>query len=304
MTSHELHQPVLLVEALRLLAPAPNGSFIDATIGRGGHAEEILRRTGPSGRLLGIDADPEAIEGSRRHLAEFGDRVVLWEGYFDQLTMAAQTHRFNGVEGILFDLGVSFQAPGPLDMRMGPSAGATAGDLVNSASEAELIRIFSEYGEEHYARRIARAIVRARSTRRLDSTEELSRLVAESVPRSSRIHPATRVFQALRIATNDELRRLREALPQARALLGNGGRLVVISFHSLEDRLVKRFLQTESRGCVCPPDIPICVCGKNPSLRILTRKPLRPSDEERRANPRSRSAKLRAAEVIHQQGGE
>src|SRR5579884_649839 len=297
MTSHELHQPVLLVEALRLLAPAPNGSFIDATIGRGGHAEEILRRTGPSGRLLGIDADPEAIEGSRRHLAEFGDRVVLWEGYFDQLTMAAQTHRFNGVEGILFDLGVSspqlrepkrgfsFQAPGPLDMRMGPSAGATAGDLVNSASEAELIRIFSEYGEEHYARRIARAIVRARSTRRLDSTEELSRLVAESVPRSSRIHPATRVFQA-------------------RALLGNGGRLVVISFHSLEDRLVKRFLQTESRGCVCPPDIPICVCGKNPSLRILTRKPLRPSDEERRANPRSRSAKLRAAEVIHQQGGE
>ncbi|MCX8068855.1 MAG: 16S rRNA (cytosine(1402)-N(4))-methyltransferase RsmH [Anaerolineae bacterium] len=300
-----VHIPVLVNAVLSWLQVCPGGVYIDGTVGGGGHAEAILTASAPDGRVLGLDRDPQALEFAWGRLSRFGDRVTLRHGSFAHL--AALAADFAPADGVLLDLGLSslqladpergfsFTQEGPLDMRFDPTEDVpTAADLVNTLSVKELTDVLYRYGEERQARRIAEAIVAARP---LHTTTELARLVERVVGgRRERIHPATRVFQALRIAVNRELEALEAALPQALDVLKPGGRLVVISFHSLEDRIVKQFLQRESRDCLCPPEIPVCVCGHRARLRILTPKPVRPDEAEVAANPRARSARLRAAE--------
>lgn len=266
--------------------------------------------TGPTGTLLAIDADPAALVAAGERLARFGARVTLVNSYFDELGRVAASTGFDGVDGVLFDLGVSspqldqtergfsFQSPGPLDMRMGPSAASSAEDLVNTASGEELIRIFRTYGEERFAGRIASRIVQERAREPIRRTDRLAEIVTRAKPKGNteRIHPATRVFQALRIAVNDELGRLERALPQAVQTLRAGGRLVVISFHSLEDRIVKQFMRAEARDCLCPPQVPVCICGHIATLRPVHTRPIVASQAEVAENPRARSAKLRVAE--------
>jgi len=298
------HVPVLCREVVTGLQVRPGGRYIDATVGAGGHAAGILDTSTPNGRLLGLDADPEAVTFARRALQQFRDRALVVAGNFRDLQAVAVAHGFEQVDGVLMDLGFSsrqlaaaergfsFDQDGPLDMRLNPNQGQTAAEMIRDLSETELADLFWRYGEERYSRRIARAIVAARPVR---TTGQLAALVARTVGRREKIHPATRVFQALRIAVNDELGALAKALPQARDLVRPGGRLAVIAFHSLEDRLVKQFYQEEARDCICPPDIPVCVCGHQATLGIVTRKPIRPSDEEVNRNPKSRSARLRIA---------
>ena len=301
------HIPVLLEEVLAGLEVRPGGRYIDATLGAGGHAASILRASAPNGKLLGLDADPEAVAFARDRLRPFDDRSTLQVWNFRHLNTVAVAQGFEQVDGILMDLGLSsrqladahrgfsFSQEGPLDMRLDPSAGTTAAHLVNALSESELSQILWEYGEERHARRIARVIV---ANRPLHTTGQLADLVARTIGRREKIHPATRTFQALRIAVNQELVALDEALPQARDLLQPGGRLAVIAFHSLEDRLVKRFYQRESRDCICPPEAPFCICEHQATLRVITRKPIRPTEAEVEQNPRSRSARLRVAERL------
>jgi len=303
-TAAEEHVPVLYREVLIGLQVRPGGRYIDATVGAGRHAAGILDTSAPDGRLLGLDADPEAVTFARRALQRFGDRAIVVANNFRELKVTAIAHGFDQADGVLMDLGFSsrqlaaadrgfsFDKDGPLDMRLNPNQGQTAAELLRDLSESELADLIWRYGEERYSRRIARAIVAARP---VTTTGQLAELVAKKVGRREKIHPATRVFQALRIAVNDELRVLAEALPQARDLVRPGGRLAVIAFHSLEDRLVKQFYQQEARDCICPPDIPVCMCGHEATLEIVTRKPVRPSDEEVERNPRSRSARLRIA---------
>ena len=301
------HIPVLYQEVLLWLTPRAGAAYIDATVGMGGHAEGILERSSPDGRLLALDVDPLALRHARHRLAGYGDRVVFVRGRHADLAETARRQGFDGAAGILLDLGVSslqlddpgrgfsFQEDGPLDMRMGSDGGVTADEIINRWAERDLARIIREYGEEWHARRVARAICAHRPIR---STGELADLAVRVVGRRGRIHPATRTFQALRIAVNEELASLRSVLPQAVGLLAPGGRLVVIAFHSLEDRIVKRFIVRESRDCVCPPGLPVCVCGHVATLRRLTKKPIRPKDEEIARNPRSRSARMRVAERV------
>lgn len=303
------HHPVLLQEALALLAPRPGGRYIDATLGGGGHAEAILEASSPDGQLLGLDADPRAIQRVRERLARFGPRAILVHANFRELEAVARTHGFEDVDGILFDLGVSsfhldeaeqgfsFRHEGPLDMRLDPTSGPTAADIVNTLDEEELADILYRYGEERRSRRIARALV---ANRPITTTTQLAEIVVRAIGRrpGTRIHPATRTFQALRIYVNDELGALEAALPQAVNLLKPGGILVVITFHSLEDRIVKHFLRQESRDCICPPNTPICTCGHKAQLAILHRKGITPSPDEIARNPRSRSARLRAARKL------
>lgn len=304
------HEPVLVPEVIAGLELRPGDAAIDGTVGLGGHAEAILRASGPTGRLLGIDADPQALAVAGERLRPFGARAVLVQGNFRNLERLAQTHDFEHTDGLLLDLGVSslqlsaagrgfsFQYEAPLDMRMDPGSERTAADLVNELSESELADLLFQYGEEPQARRVARAIVRRRP---LHTTTELSGAVRDAIGRPGmRINPATRTFQALRIAVNRELESLSQALTASLRLLRSGGRLVVISFHSLEDRLVKEFLREESRGCICPPALPVCSCSHRASLRTISRRPITPSPAEVAANPRSRSAKLRVAERLQQ----
>jgi 16S rRNA (cytosine1402-N4)-methyltransferase len=302
---------VLAEEVLTLLAPASGSLQIDATLGGGGHTERILGATDPDGRLLGLDADDAAIARVRERLAErFGDRLVLRQANFRDLGTVAPEAGFDAVDGLLFDLGLSsfqvgdaergfgIRAGGPLDMRFDPSVGVSAAELLASLDARELAALFRRFGEEPQAGRIARAIVDARQTSPIETSEDLAGLierVAPGAPGRRRIHPATRVFQALRIAVNAELEALSAGLAAAVDLLRPGGRLVVLSYHSLEDRIVKRFFDAERRGCICPPIVPVCVCGHEPRLRLLTRS-LTPSAAEIVANPRARSARLRAAE--------
>ena len=305
------HIPVLLREVLEGLVVRPGGVYIDGTLGAGGHAEAILAASAPDGRLLGLDRDPQAVTRATARLEPYGERAVLLHASYVELAALARERGFFPVAGVLFDLGFSslqvaaaqrgfsFRLAGPLDMRFDPtSAGPTAADLVNTLSEAELVDLLWRYGEEPRSRRIAQAIVAARP---LESTGELAEVVAAAAkrPRGRRIHPATRVFQALRIAVNRELEAVEAVLPQAVEILRPGGRLAVITFHSLEDRIVKRFFKQEARGCICPPEAPICTCEHQPTLRLVNRKPIRPSAEELAANPRSRSAKLRVAEKLN-----
>jgi 16S rRNA (cytosine1402-N4)-methyltransferase len=305
------HVPVLLHEVLEQLNPKPGQRLIDGTVGAGGHAEAILKATAPDGRLLALDADPAALEIARQRLAPYADRVCFVNANFAQLAQSARRCHFPPVHAILLDLGLSslqlgsvergfsFQSEGPLDMRYDPSGGATAADLVNRLSQNELADLLYGFGEERRSRAIARAIVAARP---LYTTQELADLVTRAVGgrRNARIHPATRTFQALRIAVNDELEALRSGLSQATTLLAPGGRLAVISFHSLEDRIVKNFFSQESKQCICPPEQPVCTCGHRAILRIITQKPITASSHEIDINPRARSAKLRVAEYMEE----
>jgi 16S rRNA (cytosine1402-N4)-methyltransferase len=314
-TMNEGHLPVLVDEVIEMLAPAAGSLHIDATLGGGGHTERILEAASPDGRLLGLDADPAAIARVEARLrARYGDRLVLRQANFRELASVAPSAGFPAVDGCLFDLGLSsyqladrergfgFRTGGPLDMRFDPSRGVPAAELLASLDQAELTALFRRYGEEPKAPRIARAIVDARRDAPVATAEELAALVERVVPPNPRVrrrtHPATRVFQALRIAVNEELEALQAGLAAALDLLRPGGRLVVLSYHSLEDRIVKRFFQAERRGCVCPPELPVCVCGRNPRLRIVTSPSLTPSATEIDANPRARSARLRAAERL------
>ncbi len=297
----------MLDEAMQALAVQPGGRYVDCTLGCGGHSAAILERSSPGGQLLGIEADPEAFKIASERLAPYKSAALLVNDNFVNLKNICARHGFMPVHGILFDLGLSslqlesdrgfsFQTDAPLDMRVSPEQELTAADIVNSLSESELANLIWRYGEETDSRRIARRIVQLRP---INTTGELARAVVEAVGgQRGKIHPATRTFQALRIAVNHELDNLTSALTQAIELLGYEGRLVVISYHSLEDRIVKQFMQREARGCICPPGLPKCVCGHRPSLRIVNRKVITPAEEEIRANPRSRSAKLRAAERV------
>jgi len=305
------HIPVLLNEVIKFLDPKPNQNFIDCTLGAGGHTIEILRHTAPKGKVLGIDLDPRAIKIAKSRIGN-ADRLIAVQGNYKDLENIVLQKDFKNISGILIDLGFSsmeiadhkkgfsFQIDAPLDMRYGVM-GATAADILNHSREEELERIFREYGEEKFPGRIARKICEIRKDNPIDTTFKLVDAIAEVVPKKfqfGRVHFATKVFQALRIAVNHELENLTEVLPQAIQILPPGGRLAIISFHSLEDRIVKQFFKKESSGCTCPKDFPVCQCGHKAILKILNKKPIVPSEEEATQNPRSRSAKLRIAEKL------
>lgn len=301
------HTPVLVAEVVDALAVRPGGVYVDATVGLGGHAAAILRHA-EAVRLIGLDVDGDALAIARRHLAPWGANVFLVQASYRDLPACAASLGIDSVDGVLFDLGVSslqldtpergfsFRHEAPLDMRFSKQ-GPTAAELLATLEEEELMRVLEEYGEERRARRVARAIVRAREHGPIRTTGELRRVVLQALGRSrGRIDPATRTFQALRIATNRELEGLPAAIEDAAHMIRPLGRLAVIAFHSLEDRLVKRTFRRLSGRCVCPPGSGICRCHPENILTVLTKKPLRPSEEEAEANPRARSAKLRAAE--------
>ena len=302
------HTPVLYQRVLHALKPSAGGRYIDGTIGAGGHSFGILEASSPDGQVLGIDLDPTALELAKVRLAEFEDRLHLRHGSYTDLTVFADELGWNRVDGLLLDLGLSsmiledakrgfsFRLDGPLDMRFDPTQSTTAADLINSLPERELADLIARYGEEPRARRVARAIVDARP---LHATHELAELITRVLKGGRRkIHPATRTFQALRIAVNDELNALEIGLDQAIDRIAPGGRIAVISFHSLEDRIVKRKYRQESADCICPPDQIVCTCDHQARLQVITKRPLRPDNSEVEANPRARSARLRVAERI------
>ena len=300
-------------EVLHYLEPRRGGIYLDGTLGGGGHARLILEATSPDGILVGLDHDAEALEAAGSSLAEFGDRVMLRQGNFAEMASHLDTLGVAMLDGVVLDLGVSsyqldspnrgfsFREEGPLDMRMNPSAGHSAASVIAEAEADHLKRIFREYGEERWAGRIAREIVAVREQQPIKTTLQLAELVSQVMPRGKgpqRIHPATRVFQALRIYVNGELDSLQAGLDAARQRLKVGGRLVVISFHSLEDRIVKQAFRALSTGCICPPRLPVCACGQKPVARLLTRKGVMATDAEVEHNPRARSAVLRAMEKL------
>ena len=303
------HTPVLAEEVRELLDVRPGNTVVDATFGAGGHARLLAEDLDGKGKLVAIDRDPTVKPYVDRVKASAGVDVRFLRGDFAVVLSQLAANAVDA-DAILLDLGVSsmqldrpergfsYATDAPLDMRMDPSSEPSARDIVNTWGEQELVTIFRRYGEERYARQIARAIVRLRGQQPLERTGELVDTIKGAIPTPARFgegHPAKRVFQALRIAVNDELHALETALPAALAMLRPGGRLAVISFHSLEDRIVKRFFGEKAKGCTCPPELPVCVCGKQPELRILTRKPVRPTDREVDVNPRAGSARLRAA---------
>lgn len=302
------HQPVLLNETIAALEVRPGGLYIDCTVGAGGHTAAILESCSPGGRVLGLDVDPEALEIAKTALSKYGESVRLVNANFNRLEEVCSRHQFGPVDGVLFDLGMSslqladkkrgfsFQHEAPLDMRFAPDQDVTAARIVNEYPEKELAALIRTYGEERRSRRIARYIVQNRPLR---TTLQLAQVITRAFNgERGRIHPATRTFQALRIAVNREIDNLRAALGQAVRLLSQGGRLAVISFHSLEDREVKEFMSREAKGCLCPPHTPACTCGHTPRLRLVTRKVIKPTENEIAANPRSRSARMRVAQRI------
>jgi len=304
----EAHQPVLYHDIILALHPKSGGRYVDGTLGAGGHAAGILAASSPDGLLLGLDVDPQALELARQRLAPFGERACLIQASYTTLGDQLTALDWPPVDGILLDLGASsmafdtpergfsFQADGPLDMRFNPANPLTASELVNGLPEVELASVIYRYGEEPAARRIAQAIVRARP---VSGTQALAEIIVKaSGGKRGRIHPATRTFQALRIAVNQELKSIEAVLPQAVQALEPGGRLAVIAFHSLEDRIVKEFFRQESRDCICPPRQPICTCGHKASIHEVTRRPIQPAAEEIQQNPRARSTKLRIAEKL------
>ena len=299
------HQPVLLEEAIDLLNVRPGGNFIDATLGGGGHALEILKRNGPSGKLIGLDRDPRAIEAATARLSGYRERFIATNLKFslmDEMNWGSDLK----TDGILFDLGLSspqidhlqrgfsFMGDGPLDMRMGLN-GTSARELVNNTGEKELADIFYRYGEEQKSRKIARAIVEARIKDPIETTGQLARIIKETRPQMP-AKTLARIFQALRIKVNDELNELEQGLKTGVEMLASGGRIVVISYHSLEDRMVKETFRRLAAPCTCPPRLPACVCGQKPVIRIITKKAMIPSPRQITENSRARSAKLRAAE--------
>lgn len=306
----EYHEPVLLKETLELLVTDPDGVYVDATMGGGGHSRAILERLGPGGRLISVDRDRDAHDNAEKWAAAYGERLHLVRGNFAGLAEILAGLGIAGVDGILVDLGVSsrqlddgergfsFIRPGPLDMRMDRASGKSAAELVAVLPESELVRIFREYGEEPQAKRAARAITAERAKRPLDTTESLADLIEKTLGRRSGKHPATKIFQALRIAVNGELEALEKFLESVPALLKPGGRVAVISYHSLEDRMVKTFFRRCEPKCVCPPLKPICDCGRPGQMESVIRKAVKPSDVETAANPRARSARLRIARKL------
>ena len=308
-----VHVPVLPRETVEYLSVRPGGTYADLTLGLGGHAAAVLGLLGPDGRLIAFDKDADAIEAARKKLAGFGGRIEIIKADFREAAARLKEAGYQTLDGFIMDLGVStlqlktpgrgfgFAADAPLDMRMDRSRGKTAAELVNALSEKELAGIIRRYGEERWAPVIARRIAETRKARPIETTLALAEEVKRAIPRKfwpPRMHPATRTFQALRIAVNDELGALEEGLGSLLDMLKPGGRVVVLSYHSLEDRIVKDTFRDRARGCECPPGFPKCVCGKRPALKILTRRPVAPSDEEVADNPSARSAKLRAAERI------
>lgn len=303
-----MHLPVLYHEILHYIQPQPGGLYVDGTVGAGGHAWGILEASSPDGKVLGLDLDPQALTLAEERLQPFGSRAILKRASYLTLGRQLEALMWPAVQGIVLDLGVSsmqfdtpergfsFRSDAPLDMRFDPDAPTTAADLVNNLSETDLADLIYKYGEERRSRRVARAIVAARP---VNTTRQLAEVVAKAI-RGSKPgrHPATRTFQALRIATNQELDAVEQVLPQAVEALQPGGRLAVISFHSLEDRIVKQFFRRESKDCLCPPKQPICTCGHKASLALVTRKPVQPSEAEIQENPRARSSRLRVAEKI------
>ncbi len=300
-------------EVLRFLAPHRGGIYLDGTLGGAGHARLILEATAPDGVLVGMDHDATALAAAKKKLADFGDRAILRQGNFSDMNALLDSLGINQLDGVLLDLGVSshqldspergfsFREDGPLDMRMNPTAGVSAATVIAEAETDELRRIFREYGEERWATKIARAIVEDRERTPFLTTLQLAELVCRVVPGGrvpQRIHPATRIFQALRISVNSELESLRAGLDVAWRRLKTGGRLVVISFHSLEDRMVKQAFRALASGCNCPPRLAVCACGHQPAVRVLTRKAVRATEYEINLNPRSRSAVLRAMEKL------
>lgn len=303
-----MHRPVLYQEIIHSLSPHRGGHYVDATLGAGGHTRGILEASAPDGLLLGMDVDPQALELARNKLSVFGSRAILVRASYTSLAEQLAALDWQSVDGIVLDLGVSsmqldtpqrgfsFQVDAPLDMRFDPDNPVRAADLVNTLPEGDLADMLFRYGEEHKSHRVARAIVQARP---LETTGQLARVVAGVTGSGKKgMHPATRTFQALRIAVNRELEALEVFLPQAVSSLASAGRVAVISFHSLEDRIVKQYFKKESQDCICPPKQPVCTCGHRAVLRILTKRPLRPDEMEVSANPRSRSARLRVAEKI------
>ena len=307
------HKPVLLEECLTALNIRPDGIYLDGTLGRAGHSYEIVSRLGENGRLIGLDRDETALEAARQRLAPFMDRVTLVHSNFSLVGQVLDELGIGGVDGMLFDLGVSspqldeaergfsYMHDAPLDMRMDRTAALTAREVVNCWSYEELRRILFEYGEERYAPVIAKHIVRTREQRPIETTGQLSDIIRGAMPTSAlreKQHPAKRSFQAIRIAVNDELGELEPMLRAAAEHLKPGGRLAVISFHSLEDRIVKKTMQDLATGCTCPPSFPVCVCGKRPKMKLISRKPITAGEAELAYNPRARSAKLRVAEKL------
>jgi 16S rRNA (cytosine1402-N4)-methyltransferase len=307
------HLSVMADEVIRFLAPKPGGIYVDGTIGGAGHAARILEASSPDGMLIGFDRDAEALRAAEARLCPFAGRVRLVQGNFTGVEEALTGSGIERIDGILLDLGVSshqldsgergfsFQKEAPLDMRMDRDSGATAAELVNTLPEMELARIIRDFGEERWARRIATFIVNARMEAPIETTLRLVDIIKGAIPRGAweeRLHPATRTFQALRIAVNDELASLEKGLDLGIKMLNRGGRSVVISFHSLEDRIVKQSFRRLAGGCTCPKGLPYCVCGNTPLLRVLTGKPVMAGEAEVEANPRARSARLRAAERL------
>ena len=307
------HIPVMLQEAVELLAPAPGKVIMDATLGGGGHAEEILLRLQPGGKLIGVDQDGEALQEAMMKLAPYRESFIPIKANFRELQNVLHGLGITELDGVLFDLGVSsyqldspergfaYRQDVPLDMRMDTEQKQTAMDLLNSLDQKELTEIFRRYGEEKWAGRIASRILEQRRQKPISRSGELVEIIREAIPAAARRrggHPAKRVFQALRMAVNDELESLKAGLAQGVEALRPGGRMVVISYHSLEDRLVKELFQRLSKGCNCPAGLPVCRCGAAPLLKVLTQKPLLPALQEKEANPRARSARLRAAEKL------
>ncbi len=307
------HLSVMPAEVLQYLAPRPGGIYVDGTVGGAGHAALLLETSAPGGLLVGFDQDPAALSAAAARLAPYGDRVRLIRSNFAGMGGQLAALGITAIDGLLLDLGVSshqldtgargfsFRTDAPLDMRMNPDLPASAADLVNELPEEELARIIREYGEERWAKRIAAFVVKARAEAPIITTLQLVDVIKGAIPRAKweeRIHPATRTFQALRIAVNDELGSLEQGLTTGLGLLKKGGRVVVISFHSLEDRIVKESFRSMARGCTCPKELPRCVCGRTPQLKIITGRPVMAGESEVAANPRARSAKLRAAEKL------
>ncbi|MFH0780258.1 MAG: 16S rRNA (cytosine(1402)-N(4))-methyltransferase RsmH [Parcubacteria group bacterium] len=307
-----LHKPVLMEETVKFLAPKKNRNFVDCTVSGGGHAERLLELTGPDGKLLGIDWDKEALDLAAARLSQYNKRLTLVHDSYVKFKDIIHEKKFNEISGVLLDLGLSsdqlqssgrgftFQANEPLDMRFNPDGNElTAAIIVNEWPENEIQRILHEYGEEKFAFKIAKAIAERRKTQKIETTLDLVRIIMTVVPsRRTKINPATKTFQALRIAVNNELENVKSALKDIVETVEKGARIAVITFHSLEDRIVKQYFKQESKDCICPREIPVCQCGHVAKLKLITKKPIIPSEKEVAENFRSRSAKLRVVERI------
>ena len=308
------HQPVLMNQTLNSLKLRPGGVYLDGTLGGGGHTEAILQATEPDGKVIGLDQDDEALAAASQRLKPFGERFCPIRANFAEMEQVLAAEGIAGLDGVLLDIGVSshqldepdrgfsYMQDGQLDMRMDRRGGQTAADLVAELSESELANLIYRYGEEKFSRRIARRIVEQRAQTPIESTKQLAELISAAIPaaqrRKEKQHPAKRTFQALRIAVNDELGVLERGLVAAFASLKSGGRLSVITFHSLEDRIVKNYFAGLAKGCECPPEFPVCVCGKQPQALLITRHPQTATEDELQSNPRARSAKLRTVEKL------